>query len=288
MAERVERIVAADGAPAVRLHGAGTAELRLIGAQVWSFRPAGATHDLLWAATRPPAAGAPLRGGIPLCWPWLGADGGRGRQPFHGLLRQALWDLRFTAAEADGTTRAELGLEADAVQALGGPAARLTLAVAVSSRLDVTLRIENRSEATMESGGALHAYLAIGDVRRIRLHGLDGLMYHDADEEVPHRLQGADPVALDGLFSRTWHEVGDGGTAVVIDDPAWGRRLRLERRGSRALVGWNSGPDLGGRIVDIVDAWPDFVCLEPGNVDRDRRLIPPGGVHELGMTLALA
>jgi D-hexose-6-phosphate mutarotase len=51
------------------------AAISRFGGQLLSFAPAG--HDeLLWLSPALKPLPAPVRGGVPLCWPWFGREGG--------------------------------------------------------------------------------------------------------------------------------------------------------------------------------------------------------------------
>ena len=63
------------GLPAVKLvNSFGSAAVLLHGAHVIDYTPAGAV-PVLWMSEKSMfTAGEPIRGGIPVCWPWFGAD----------------------------------------------------------------------------------------------------------------------------------------------------------------------------------------------------------------------
>ncbi|MFZ4760895.1 MAG: hypothetical protein ACOYLX_22235, partial [Burkholderiaceae bacterium] len=46
-------------------------EIALNGAQVLSFVPRSDGRDLLWCSSGRLAPGRPVRGGVPVCWPWF-------------------------------------------------------------------------------------------------------------------------------------------------------------------------------------------------------------------------
>ncbi len=63
------------------------------GAQLLHFQPQG-ERPLLWCASEWPAlSSAPVRGGIPVCWPWFGSHPNGSEWPQQGWARQREWRL---------------------------------------------------------------------------------------------------------------------------------------------------------------------------------------------------
>ena len=70
-----------------------SASIALHGGHVLSFTPNGKT-DLLWLSRESMYAdGEPIRGGIPVCWPWFGAHPTDEALPAHGFARRYSWML---------------------------------------------------------------------------------------------------------------------------------------------------------------------------------------------------
>lgn len=114
------------------------------GAQVLTYRPADG-HDALFTSSLARFdAGAAIRGGIPVCWPWFGPAA----TPQHGWARLHTWDVE--SLTADGT-----GAEVRLGFAHRGAAAGLTV------RLDDGLAVElhHRADPAPETGtrAPLHA-----------------------------------------------------------------------------------------------------------------------------------
>ena len=78
---------------------AAEAKIALHGAHVLSYRPAG-EREVLWLSEESWAEpGKPIRGGIPVCWPWFGPA----QEPAHGVARINEWALKESASEAAET-----------------------------------------------------------------------------------------------------------------------------------------------------------------------------------------
>jgi glucose-6-phosphate 1-epimerase len=249
----------------------------LHGAHVTAWQPSGQA-PVIWMGSRSWfEAGKAIRGGIPICWPWFGPAAEAG-QPAHGLVRQTAWSLEALRVEADGTAVAELGLE------LAEPAARLRAVMRFGARLEVELAATNLGAAPIEVGEALHTYLAVSDVRRIAVRGLAGVWGEDR-VAAPVPVVGPERLGFeketDLLFQG--HE-GE----IVVEDPGWGRRLRVGKRGSRSTVVWNPWTAKAARMPDYGDhEWPGMVCVEAANAGGDVYRLQPTEAHILGTTVEI-
>lgn len=259
------------------------AAISRFGGQLLSFAPAG--HDeLLWLSPALKPLPAPVRGGVPLCWPWFGREGGPADGPAHGHARTAPWQLAEATREEDDTLALTF-VPAAALSA--GLELRQTLRLGTA--LEQALHTRNTGTAAVELTQALHSYFRVGDVRRATVTGLDGLDYADKlDAGAIHRQHGGwtlldprDPGRCDRVYA------GFGGCAV-LHDPVLGRRIELRTTGSHALVVWNPGADAARGFADIPDdGWPGFLCLEAANAGADRILLAPGAEHLLAQQLTV-
>jgi len=77
---------------------ASTAEIYLNGAHVTGFQKNGEPPLLFMSAKSWFAPGKPIRGGVPICFPWFGNRDG---EPSHGFARIVEWQLVKTAAAPD-------------------------------------------------------------------------------------------------------------------------------------------------------------------------------------------
>ena len=258
----------------------GTARLHTSGAHLVSWVPTGGA-DVLWVSPRSAyTPGAAIRGGVPLCFPWFGPHPS-GTGPAHGFARTSVWrlveatDLPDDDAHPGGGVAVTLALtEQDVDPALTSVwphpfEARVRLVV--GRELSLSLAVTNTGGATFAVSEALHTYLAVGDVRRAIVTGLDGATYVDkvADDV---RVQ-VGPVTLDGETDRAY--TGTGGTTQVVEP---GRpTVTVARSGSRSTVVWNPWAEKAAAMADVPDdAWPGFLCVETANALDDTLTVEPG------------
>ena len=77
-----------------------TAEIYLHGAHIAHFQKNGEPPLIFMSAKSYFAPGKPIRGGVPICFPWFGPRDG---DVAHGFARIAEWELVQTSAAPDGT-----------------------------------------------------------------------------------------------------------------------------------------------------------------------------------------
>ena len=256
-----------------------SARVALQGAHVLDFTPRG-QKPVLWMSRRAVfAAGKAVRGGVPVCWPWFGPHPSDASKPAHGFARTAAWSLASAKRTPDGGHEAVFRLPAGAGAAVGWTApVDLTLTVTVGTALKMLLAARNAGAAPVVLGGALHSYFAVGDVSRARVTGLDGRPYVDQLNPAARTVQ-AGPVLFAAETDRVYD---DPGPACAVEDPAWGRRIVIEKSGSRSTVVWNPWTEKARRMADLgEDQFRDFVCVETANALADVVAVAPGGAHAL-------
>ena len=266
-------------------HPDGTATVAVHGAHVLTFQPRGAA-PVLWVSRQSRfAAGQPIRGGIPVCWPWFGDHPTDPAKAKHGFARLAEWTVRAAGPAPDGATRLELGLtDSPFTRDLWPFAFDVALTVSVNAQLRVSLRVRNTDRQAFTFGAALHTYFHVSDVIRIAIDGLDGCEYLDTVGPVQRkRQQGRITIAeeTDRIYLGT-------AAACTIEDPGLGRRIRVAKTGSHSTVVWNPWIAKAKRMPDFGDdEYPEMLCVETTNAAEDQVTLPPGGEHVLAATLSV-
>jgi glucose-6-phosphate 1-epimerase len=248
--------------------------------QVLSFLPAGEPEDLLFlskhAFFQP---GKAIKGGIPVCWPWFGPDPeGKGR-PTHGFVRNRDWQLLGAAMQEDGSTSVRLGITPDdEIRALWPRPFALTLEITVGRSLVLALSSFNPDTIPLTITQGLHSYFRVGDVSRARVLGLEGKSYIDKMDGGAVKNQEG-PVTIGGEVDRIYTGVGH---ELVIDDPAFGRRIRIAAEGSASAVVWNPWSATAAAMADLGDEeYTGMLCVETTNAGPDAVQIIPGENYRL-------
>jgi glucose-6-phosphate 1-epimerase len=251
------------------------------GAHVLAWTP----HDqvpVLWVS---PLAvfepGVPVRGGIPVVFPWFGSGPAGDRSPAHGFARTAEWQRVGLVDDLVETGRLEVRHRLTSEGFDSAPFSADLVSEFTRDHLRVSLSVTNTGDADFSYEEALHTYLAVSDVARISLEGLDGCSY--VDQVDGGELVQAGPVRFTGETDRLYSHTGD----VVVDDPDWSRRIRVSKEGSAITVVWNPGAARGASMPDVAQHWAGFVCVEAANTGDQTVTVPSGGTHTLAQTLQL-
>ncbi len=266
---------------------AGAALVCLQGAHVLAWRPADA-HPVIWLSGKSWFEdGKPIRGGIPLCWPWFGVHATDPTKPGHGFARLRRWTVAKTSA-AGGKARLVLTLSDDeATRALWPHGFKLTATITVGRTLELALAMANPGDAPYTCSAALHSYFAVGDVRVAQVLGLAGRRYLDTVPGVPpgpHLQHGA--VTISAETDRVYLDTTD---ACRIVDPVLGRAIRIAKRGSHSSVVWNPWIEKAKRMPDFGDdEYPGMLCVETCNAREDAVTVAPGSKHVLAATIGIA
>jgi len=225
--------------------------------------------------------GVAVRGGIPVIFPWFGAGRSGERTPAHGFARTADWERVGLLDDLVQTGRLEVRHRLTDKGFDSPPFSAELVSEFTRDHLRVALTVTNTGTDDFDYEEALHTYLAVSDVARISLEGLDGCSYLDkvgGGEQVQ-----AGPVRFTGETDRVYSHTGD----VVVDDPEWNRKIGVSKQGSAITVVWNPGAVRGGAMADVAQYWPGFVCVEAANTGPRMVTIPPSGTHTLEQTLEL-
>lgn len=261
-----------------------TAEIYLHGGQITRFKPVG-EDPVLWLSARSVFNKAKaIRGGVPVCFPWFGANEADARAPAHGFARLAEWRIESVQQQPSGAVKVVLGLEADAATRAIWPAAfSARQTITVGRELDVCLTITNMQDTAISFEEALHTYLVVSDVRSVTIEGLGGVRYADKLEGGAVKVQEAAAIAFTGETDRVYMDVPE---VCVLHDPGLARRIEVQSSGSRDTVVWNPWDGKAARMADFGDAeWPGMVCIETANTGANRVELAAGAVHAMSATL---
>ncbi len=280
-----ERGTGAGGLPVLRIRNEfAECEIFQYGAHISSFAPAG-RGDLLWMSPLSVfREGSPIRGGIPVCFPWFGPHRTRVDLPLHGFVRTRAWSLERSAALDDGRTSALLSISEDPeTLAIWPYRFRLDLEIVVGSELEVTLVAENTGGEPFRYEDCLHAYLRVGDARNCVVHGLDGVLYIDRVRGDRRALQAGEL----RLGAETVNAYMHSPFRCFLEDTGLERTLETETSGFADMVVWNPGEEAAMRNPEIGKAWSEFLCLEPANCLDHPVLLLPGTAHRSRLRLGV-
>jgi D-hexose-6-phosphate mutarotase len=260
------------------------AEVYLHGAHVTAWQPRGHAEVLWMSGKSQWQAAKPIRGGVPICFPWFGPHASDSSAPGHGFARLLDWILVDARDDVSGSTQLTFQLAAPAPPPAAWPhACEATFRVTVGSSLTMALEVANPGREPFTFEAALHTYFTVQDVRAITIRGLEGVDYLDKVGGTTRRNQGADPIRFTAETDRVYLDTQ---ATCTIDDPGLGRRILVGKHGSDATVVWNPWVAKARAMPDYGDdEWPGMVCVETCAVNVHAVTLAPGARHTLTATI---
>ncbi|MFT6805864.1 MAG: glucose-6-phosphate 1-epimerase [Glaciecola sp.] len=147
------------------------AEISLFGGHILSFKPKHDHRERLWVSQHAFFdAKKPIRGGIPICWPWFGAHKSKTNLAAHGYVRTQTWQI-FSCEETSIGTTITLKPQTSTGDGFEGDA-ELVLVVHIGQQLTIQLSTTNLGYTPLTYNCALHSYFAISDIKQCELLGL--------------------------------------------------------------------------------------------------------------------
>ena len=257
-----------------------SARVALQGAHLLAWQPAGAAPVIWLSQAAMFAPGQPVRGGVPVCWPWFGAREGL---PTHGFARTRLWQVRAASTDAAGQVVLRLGLQDDAdTRALWDHAFDVELLLTIGATLSLTLISRNTGDQPFTLTDALHTYFCVADIQQTTVQGLDGCDYLDKVHNFA-RARQTGAVEFTGETDRIYVDT----TAdCVIEDRVQQRAIRISKNGSSSTVVWN--PWREKVFADMAAGeYQQMLCVETCNAGPDQITLAPGESHVLTARFAL-
>ncbi|BBP47082.1 D-hexose-6-phosphate mutarotase [Thiosulfatimonas sediminis] len=273
-----------------------TARMTTHGATVLSYCPKDskgkAGEDLIWVSDNAIYDNkTPVRGGVPICWPWFGAYKAEFNSPLedgaepqgHGLVRKKSWHLARIETLKNGATLVEFTTQADAeTRAIWPYEFLLSLQVVVGETLGLTLTTSNLNPIPLKITEALHTYFKLPINAKLLVDGLQGAEEIDTlkdnqSRDVTEKLLVKPP--MDSVYLQVQPTL----TVSAGGKPA----LQIEASNAASSVLWNPGPETVKGFKDIhPDHWTQFVCIENGNIWDDAVTIAPEGKHRLQIAIS--
>lgn len=254
------------------------AEIYLHGATVTHFEKHGEPPLLFLSEKSRFEKDAPIRGGIPIIFPWFGKPEGRATQ--HGFARVRSWELVEVKKQSDGSAIAHFSLTG-APEQFSTP---LDYYVTVGKTLTVELVVTNFSEQEFTFENCLHTYFTVDDINQVSVVGLQGVDYLDSLEGRIRSRETSEAILFKGevdrIYLNTLH-------AVEIRDAALKRTILVEKEGSASTVVWNPWIAKSKSMADFGDnEYKRMVCVESGNVAGNEIKLAAGQETRLKICLS--
>ena len=280
---------------------AATATVYLHGAHLAAWQPTGAQPVLFLSDQSEFAATKPIRGGVPVIFPWFGPRtlgprtlGPRtlgpdtlgpkipptAEAPMHGFARIQDWDFTAATLLPDDTAVLTFELGPTALsRSLGYDHFHLTLEHHLGSTLTMRLTVRNEGPTPLPFEAALHTYFAIADIHNITVTGLEPTAFIDKTNNFAYTPAAHQPITFTGPTDRVY---ADTTATCTISDSGRQRRIHIAKSGSATTVVWNPGKPM----PDLTD-WPGMVCVETANAATNALTLAPGAAHTMQATITV-
>lgn len=283
---------------------AARAEIFLQGAQVTAYQRHGEAPILFLSKECQYQQGSPLRGGIPICWPWFGDLNKNPTElqqqfsaefvdssPAHGFVRDSDWELTNINIDDASLTVITLEYSIPKDNPFNWPfSADLVYEVKVGEQLTASLTIKNTDKQSFLFSGALHTYFNVDGIGSVSVKGLDKTRYIDALKNWETFHQQGD-ITFNSEYDRIYLLAKDKGKnktpdsyTVFLQDQS--RKIKIENTGSHSLVVWNPWVEKAKRLSQFVDDdYNKMVCIETANAMDDIIYLESSAEHTLSVTV---
>jgi D-hexose-6-phosphate mutarotase len=258
-----------------------TSEIYLQGAHVTQFKKKNEPPLLFLSQCSRFAEGQPIRGGIPVIFPWFGPREGLGQ---HGFARFKRWELKEFAPAPDGSVSVRFRLP-DCPEASAFSPFSVDYIVTVSQSLKLELVVTNQSETdTLVFEDCLHTYFEVSHINAVSIVGLKGAAYLDKVANFAQKTETDAAIRISSEVDRIYLNT-DGPVEIV--DTGLERKIRVEKQASLSTVVWNPWIAKAQQMPDFGnEEYERMVCVESGNVASNQIRLAPGEASRLTVKLS--
>ncbi|MGR5437025.1 D-hexose-6-phosphate mutarotase [Vibrio owensii] len=261
-------------------HTKFSAEISLFGGQLLSYTRKGEA-PLIWLGEKAKFDGSiPIRGGVPICFPWFGT---KESKPTHGFARTSLWELEtYNASEHSVEVILSLSYDANTLK-LWPNKFKSILKFELSDEVVISMETINLDSKSWEYSGALHTYLNIADISLVSIDGV-GKSYFDGTSDY-ELTQSEVPMTIDCETIRVSIDSQD---EITVSDVGNHRGISVTNSGHNAAVIWNPWAETTRSMSDMADdEYQNMVCVESTIYHHKPVTIEPGKIHCISTKIAL-
>jgi glucose-6-phosphate 1-epimerase len=251
-----------------------TSSVFLQGAHLATWQPGDFEPVIFLSRASDFITGKPIRGGVPIAFPWFAIDSKPNRVdghpgPNHGFARIQDWTLLAAEPAGDATLlRFVLGPTAMS-RSMGFDQFRLTQEFLIGRELSMHLTVHNESAQPLTFEEAFHTYYNITDIHEVTLEGLEPTAYIDKMDAMKLKPAAHQPLTFTSATDRVYNNTA---AVCTLHDRAGRRRIDIRKSGSNTTVVWTpfaALPDLGPW------EWQEMVAVETVNAGVNRIVLSP-------------
>jgi glucose-6-phosphate 1-epimerase len=248
---------------------------------VTAWQPAGQDPVIFVSRQSTFAPGKPIRGGIPVVFPWFAIDTKKNRVdghpgPMHGFARVQDWTL-VSARRVGDDVALQLTLgPTEMSRSMGYDHFLLTLDAVIGAELDLRLTVASNGTASLPFEQAFHTYFWIVDVHETTVAGLEPTPFIDKTDNFKMEPAAHAPIRFTAPTDRVYENTD---APLTIHDGTQRRDIHVTKTNSHTTVVWNPGkpaPEIGEWD------WHEFVCVETVNAAANAQTLAPGKTFTMG------
>ncbi|WP_395342696.1 D-hexose-6-phosphate mutarotase [Ningiella sp. W23] len=254
-------------------NSAAVASLSLFGAHLLSFTPLCDGRERLWLSERAIFDGkTPIRGGVPIIWPWFSAHKSIVEAPSHGFVRTQYWQIDSCREVKDQT-----GNIADSIISLKPTQigmhkypemldAKLIINISRQCTIELitTFKKSNYEQKSCYFSAALHSYFALENIHDICIRGIDSPYYDKVNDSqnnpcpIPYLID-AEVDRVHAIESKADNERIELYSQSDPNKPV----VSIENAGHNGLVVWNPWKEKSISMADMPDlGYLKMLCIE--------------------------
>src|SRR5215469_10008533 len=265
---------------AVATTPAASATIYMQGAHLTHWQPAGQQPVLFLSRKSDFAQGKPIRGGVPIAFPWFATDSKTDRYqgkpgPSHGFARIQDWTPAFAALAGDDLHLTFTLGPTELSREMGFDRFRLAFQLTIGRSLTMALTVANDSDKPLHFEEALHTYYAVVDVHEATVTGLESTPYIDKTHNFKVKPAANTPFTPTTFTDRVYQNTA---ASCVIHDAPGKRNITVAKTNSNTTVvfnPWKELPDMGP------DEWHEMLAVETANTGGNAVTLAPGATHTM-------
>lgn len=242
-------------------HKTCSAAVALQGAHLLFWQPTTESTPVIWLSKNTFfKKGNPIRGGVPVCWPWFSKLG----DPMHGFARLVEWTLESCNEDDNGVDLVLSLTNNQQTEPFFTKPFNVCLTIHIGKICQVTLSCKGDFEAT----SALHSYFGIDNINNVVVKGL-GETYQErlAVENKPSVVgELTFNQEVDRIYTNANH-------IITITDGH--RTIQLTNTNASDIVTWNPWIEKAKSMADFSDEeYKSMVCVETSCINKILKLSP--------------
>lgn len=241
--------------------GQATAVISSYGAHLLSYKPTAEVEVIYLSPESAWQNNTPIRGGVPVCWPWFGPvaaefNPAAQKLPNHGVVRTELWQL-VTQSVTEAAVSIEFRIETKALPYSDAPSYLSLTLLLTETALTLTL---NSDQGLQQA--ALHSYFNVDSVHQVSVSPLSG-DYLDKVQGGGRFVQPQAELKFTAEVDRVYLRTAD---ELTLDQQS--TAVQITQQGHDASVLWNPWAEKAAALKDLPDTgYLDFVCVETARLE---------------------